>query len=199
MVVATLQAAITKIFSDMNDMTSGGNKYCADELAGAIKDYIDSGVVTSTDDAGTIGTNTYKGSGVGKMEIDESKLASKLLETFTKENLTDADLADGLASNLDDICSKKDSVTTTTTGMQTTPSGVSTPYVGSGIGTFQGIKSVISESLKTAFSAMGVMLTGGNEVFSAALATSINTYLTSGSINITLQLPITGIATGKIA
>ena len=43
------------------------------------------------------------------------------------------------------------------------------------------------------------MITGGNEVFSAALATSINTYLTSGSININLQLPITGTATGKIA
>jgi len=199
MVVATLQTAILDIFSAMNSMTSGGDKYCADELASAISDFISTGVVTSLDDAGVIGSNSYKGAGSGSMSIDDSTLATKLLATFTKENTTDTEIAENIASNINDVCSVVNTVSTTTIGMQTTPSGVSTPYTGSGKGTFSGISSIISEALKTAFSSMSTLTSGGNEVFAAALATSINSYLIGGSISITLQSPIVGTATGKIA
>lgn len=199
MVVATLQTAILDIFSAMNSMTSGGDKYCADELASAISDFISTGVVTSLDDTGVIGSNTYKGAGSGSMAIDESTLAEKLLATFTKDNTTDTEIAENIASNINDVCSAANTVSTTTIGTQTTPSGTTTPYSGSGKGTFSGTDTIISEALKTAFATMSTLTSGGNEVFATALATSINSYLIGGSISITLQSPIVGTATGKIA
>lgn len=199
MVVVTLQTAILDIFSAMNSKTSGGDKYCADELASAISDFISTGVVSSLDDMGMIGSNTYKGAGSGSMAINESSLAEKLLATFTKDNATDTEIAENIASNINDVCSVANTVSTTTVGMQTTPSGVSTPYTGSGKGTFTGTSSIISEALKTAFTSMSTLTSGGNEVFATALATSIYTYLIGGSISITLQTPIVGTATGKIA
>ena len=197
--VSDFQTSIQNIFSQMNNMTSGGDKYFADNLASAIKTLIASGKVTSNDDAGSIGTSTYKGKGTGSMSIDDTPLATNLLSTFTKEDTTDDEIADGIADNVNTACSVSNSVSTTTRGTQTFPNGATSEYEGSGKGTFSGTKKTISDALKTAFNTMSEMTSGGNDVFAAALASSISSYLTGGSIDITLQTPISGSATGKIA
>ena len=81
------------------------------------------------------------------MAINESSLAEKLLVTFTKDNTTDTEIAENIASNINDVCSVANTVSTTTIGTQTTPSGTTTPYSGSGKGTFSGTDTIISEAL----------------------------------------------------
>lgn len=199
LVVDDLKQNIEQIFSDMNEMTGGGNQYMAENLALAIKDFISDGVVTSLDDSGTIGSNTYSGTGTGNMTIDEESLAEEFLSVFEDENVNDTSIAEGMADAIDKACSETDIVETETIGTQTPPSGTPTPASGTGLGTFSGTKSIISAALIPAFAAMLPLKSGGNAIFANALATSINTYLLGGSINITLQEPIVGSATGKIA
>lgn len=199
MVMATLQSDILEVLEKMNEMTSGGDRFMADGIAKAVKDFIDSGTVTSSDDAGSIGPNTYKGAGTGTMSIDEEALADKLFASFTKENTTDLEIASGMADAIDDVCSEENTVTTLSSGSQTTPLGVTTPASGPGQGTFSGTKAPISAAMAAAATTMLTMTSGGNEVFATSLATAINAYLAAGSINITLMAPITGSATGKIA
>ena len=196
--VVGLQTEIERIFDDMNDMQTGGNKYMADELANAIYEFINAGVVKSDDDAGTIGSNTYAGKGTGKMTIDEDLLAEKFLAVFEDTEVSDASIASGMTDVIDEVCSKKDIVQTETVGTQTTPVGASSLASGIGLGTFSGSKAAMSSALVPAFVAMIPLTSGGNAVFAAALATSIYTYLTTGSVSITLQAPIVGSATGKI-
>ena len=196
----TFKTTIQAIFTQMNNMTSGGDKYFANNLAAAVKTLVSSGVVSSSDDYGTVSeTSVYKGAGSGSMTINDSTLATDLYNTFTKKDATNDDFADGIADNVDSVCSASNTVNTTTVGTLTLPNGATSNYSGSGKGTFSGSKTTISKALKTAFNTMNTKTSGGNDDFANALADSITSYLMAGTIQITLQSPITGSATGKIA
>ena len=194
----TLQTSILNAFLAMNDMTSGGDTYCANELAKAIDVFIKTGVVSTTDTGSLSGGAAYTGKGTGSMSINVTSLESDLYDAFTAENLTNDTLADGIASAVHSACTANNTINIKTTGKITTSSG-SSDYSGTGKGSFSGNKDSIANSLKAAFESMDKMTSGGNEVYAASLATSINAYLIAGSVSITLDNPLSGSGSGKIA
>lgn len=198
LVKSTLQAALQSTFLAMNNITDGtGDRYMADNVALNIKDYILAGV-TSTSDAGAASAGSYTGSGSGTMTIDSGSLADDLYATFTAR-YSNGDLASHIAADIDKACSAQDIVAETSTGTVTTSSGTSA-FSGPAIGSFSGSKAAIESVLKSCFSAMDSMTSGGNEYFAAEMASAVDSYLKGGAISVTLRSPFTaGAGAGAIA
>ena len=198
LVSATLQADLYSAFNAMNDIKDdSGNRYMAEKVAKAISDFVKTGQVTSTD-AGTAGdSGVYAGSGTGSMQISESNLKSKLQTTF-EAKYKNNDLATHIASDIDDVCSASNTCSTTTTGTSTIPGTSPHPASGSGKGTFTGAKATIEAKLKSCFSSMNSMVTGGNMYFAQEFAVAVYNYLKNGTIAITLQAPMSGAGSGGI-
>ena len=198
LVSATLQADLYSAFNAMNDITDdSGNRYMAEKVAKAISDFVRTGQVTSTD-AGTAGDGgVYAGSGTGSMQISESNLKSKLQTTF-EAKYENNDLATHIASDIDDVCSASNTCSTTTTGTSTIPGTNPHPASGNGKGTFTGAKATIETKLKSCFSSMNSMVTGGNMYFAQEFAVAVYNYLKNGTIAITLQAPMSGAGGGGI-
>lgn len=197
-VVATLQASLYQAFEDMNDIKDdSGNRYMAEKVAKAISDFIKTGSVTSVDAGTASDGGVYAGAGTGSMSISESNLKSKLQNTFESKYEND-DLASHIASDIDDVCSASNTCETTTTGTSTLGTKVN-PTSGSGKGTFSGTKTIIESMLKTCFSTMNNMTVGGNLYLATQWATAVNSYMTAGTISITLQTPMSGSGKGAIA
>jgi hypothetical protein len=111
---ATLQTALLSIFNAMNDMTSGGDRFFADEAASAMKTFILTGQV-ATADSGSAPAGVYTGTGTGTMTIDDRTLADDLFSTFTAEHGNN-DLADHIATDVDKSCKRDNIVATNSTG-----------------------------------------------------------------------------------
>ena len=198
MVPATLQADILNIFYAMNSIYQDGDVYQASEMAKAIKKYILTGVV-ATADVGVAPAGSYTGTGVGTMTIDADVLANDLLATFLTR-YTNNDLADHMATDIDNACAEAGTVKTTSNGTAVIPSGGTASFSGPGEGKFAGNKSTIATALKTCFSTMNTMSQGGNEYYAAQFAAAIHSYLTAGTINVILKpLFASGTGVGKIA
>jgi hypothetical protein len=197
-VPADLQTALTKIFNDMNNISNGGDAYCAEQMASELKKFTLTGQVT-TSDSGTTPAGSYKGTGKGTMTIDADSLADSLENTFSAKYNND-DLADHIATDIHNACIADDIVEITSSGTVTLSSGGTSPFSGPGEGNFTGTKETIASALKACFAAMNNMTTGGNEYYAAQLATAYNTYLTAGKINVSLKEPFSsGSGSGKIA
>jgi len=199
LVSTTLQTAFSAIFSAMNNMAGGGDAYCAKQMAAAIKTFILAGQVATTD-TGAASAGSYAGAGIGTMTIDNAQLEEDLLSTFDAK-YGDNDLAENMAIDIDNACKADDTVQATSTGTVTTPVGATSPFSGSSIGKFKGMKSLISAPLETCFSTMAEMQTGGNELFAQVLAAAMDAYLKAGSISINLDVPpfVSGSGSGGIA
>lgn len=198
LVSATLQADLYSAFNAMNDITDdSGNTYMAEKVAKAISDFVKNGQVTSTDAGTASDSGVYAGSGTGSMQISESNLKSKLQTTF-EAKYENNDLATHIASDIDDVCSASNTCSTTTTGTSTIPGSSPHPASGSGKGTFTGAKATIETKLKSCFSSMNSMVTGGNIYFAQEFAVAVYNYLKNGTIAITLQAPMSGSGTGGI-
>lgn len=197
LVVATLQASLNQAFNAMNDIKDdSGNKYMAEKVAKAISDFIKTGLVTSVDAGTASDGGVYSGSGTGSMQINESNLKSKLQNTFEAKYEND-DLASHIASDINDVCTASNTSSTTTTGVSVLGPKTN-PTSGQGKGTFSGSKDIISSKLKSCFSAMNNMTSGGNAYLATEWASAVNSYLTAGAISITLQAPMSGSGTGGI-
>jgi hypothetical protein len=198
LVTTTLETALLAAFLAMNSMSEGGDAYCADKMSSAIKTFILTGQVTTTD-TGAAPAGSYAGSGVGTMTIDADSLKSDLQSTF-QAKYSNNDLATHMATDIDNACKADNTVNTTSTGTVTIPAGGTIPFSGPGVGKFTGTKSSIEMTLKACFSAMNNMATGGNQYYAAQLAAAVNSYLKAGSINVTLKPPfLSGSGSGKIA
>ena len=197
MIATTLQADLSRIFEKMNSMSEGGDEYMATETAKAIKTFILTGKVTTTD-AGALPAGPYAGAGTGTITIDSGKLADDLLGTFTA-GLSNDDLADGIASDIDNAC-KNGSVKTESSGTVTPPGGTPFSSSGNGEGKFTGAKTGLSATLKSCFKAMDGMASGGNEYFAGQFSVAVHSYMVAGSVTTTLKPPfVSGGGTGKVA
>lgn len=204
LVDATLQAALLLTFNAMSSMTSGGNEFMAEKTSLAIKTFVLTATV-NTVDAGTVTTTSiYAGNGVGLpgcFVIDSDSLEDDLLDCFTQEDVTDDDIAEGIADCIDAACSEEDIISTVTTGTLTPPPPATpiNPYTGTGKGTFSSDKSIISDTLKTAFTAMKSMTAGGDLYFSQQMAAAIGNYLRAGTVEVELDDPIVGSGQGGVS
>jgi len=197
LVPATLQTAVSAIFNAMNNMPEGGDTYCAEQMAVALKTFILTGQV-ATVDSGAAPAGSYTGAGIGTMTIDSDTLADDLESTFTA-GYNNNDLADHMATDIDNACKADNIVKVTSTGTVVIPGGTS-PFSGQGEGKFTGAKATIASALQSCFAAMNNMTTGGNEYYAAQLAVAFNAYLIAGSISVTLKTPfVSGSGSGKIA
>jgi hypothetical protein len=194
----TLQTALTAIFNAMNNMTEGGDAYCAKQMAAALKTFALAGQA-ATVDSGAAPAGSYTGVGVGTMAIDADSLADDLESTFDAK-YNDGDLADHMATDIDAACKEDNTVKVASTGTVAIPSGGTSSFSGPGEGKFAGTKATIASALKTCFAAMNTMAGGGNEHYAAQLAAAYNAYLAAGTINVTLKPPfVSGSGSGKIA
>jgi len=195
LVVATLQADFLAIFLDMNSIVENGDDYQAEKMALAIKKYILTGQ-TATTDSGTAPAGSYSGASVGTMTIDNSQLEDDLLSTFRAKYGND-DLADHMATDIDNACKAADTVEAKSSGVISSTGG---SFSGPAIGKFAGTKSLISTPLKACFNSMTEMLTGGNEYYAQILAAAVDAYLKAGTITVQLKAPfVSGSGSGKIA
>jgi hypothetical protein len=198
LVLTTLQTALVIIFNSMNNMSEDGDVYCAKQMAAALKTFTLTGQV-ATIDSGVAPAGSYTGAGVGTMTIDADFLADDLESTFSAKYNND-ELANHIADDIDNACKADNTVMVTSTGTVVIPAGGTTPFSGPGEGKFTGVKAAIASALKACFAAMNNMTTGGNEYYAAQLATAYNTYLTTGTISVTLKPPfISGSGSGKIS
>ena len=165
-------------------------------MAAAIKKYILTGAVSTTD-SGAAPAGSYAGAGVGTMSINDTALASDLLNTFLAK-YNDDDLATNMANDIDRACSTGDPVSTLSNGTVTFPGG-SSAFSGPGQGRLSGNKGTIEGMLKACFSSMKNMSAGGNALYALQLATAVTMYLTAGTINVDLKLPfLSGSGSGRI-
>jgi hypothetical protein len=166
-------------------------------MADAIKKYILAGQ-TSTTDSGAAPAGSYAGAGIGVMTIDNVQLKGDLLATF-EANYGDGDLADHMATDIDNACKAENTVAETSTGTVTTGSGATSNFSGPAIGKFSGAKTLISTPLKACFRAMTGMLEGGNQLYADQLSAAIDAYLKAGTITVQLKPPFaSGSGTGNI-
>ena len=121
----------------------------------------------------------------------------KTLKDYVKK-YENNDLATHIASDIDDVCSASNTCSTTTTGTSTIPGSSPHPASGSGKGTFTGAKATMETKLKSCFSSMNSMVTGGNMYFAQEFAVAVYNYLKNGTIAITLQAPMSGAGSGGI-
>ncbi len=196
LVKAALETKLTAIFAAMRSSVKT-DAWMAEQIASEIKNYILTGLV-STVDTGATPAGSYAGKGTGTMTIDNASLGSDLTGTFEAKYSND-DLAAQMAADIHAACTASDTVITATAGAVTTPVGASSPFSGTGKGTYTGNKTAIETTLKACFTAMNNMTEGGDDFFAAQLAAAVDTYLKAGAVNVTLQDPLTGSGMGKIA
>jgi hypothetical protein len=194
---ATLQSDILTAFLAMNGIEEGGNEYQAEKVARAIKKYILAGQ-TSTIDSGAAPAGSYSGAGIGVMTIDDSPLKDDFLATF-EAGYGDDDLADHIATDIDNACKADNTVQETSSGTVTTGSGATVSFSGPAGGKFSGDKSLISTPLKACFKSMTGMLEGGNQLYAARLSAAIDAYMKAGTIAVQLKSPfVSGSGSGTI-
>jgi hypothetical protein len=200
LVPTVLETKLKNVFAAMDEIKdSSGNDYQAKEIAKALKEFILAGQ-TSTNDSGAVPAGSYKGAGVGTMEIDADALESALKATFTEAS-DNSTLAASIAEDIDNACKADNTVTETSTGIVTTGSGSTSNFSGPAVGKFSGDNSKISDPLAACFEAMnGMMSGGGNDYCAAQFASAMHSYLKSGAISVTLKPPFaSGSGSGAIA
>jgi len=198
LVATGLQTDLLATYLAMNDIVDGGDKYQAKNVAKDIKKYILAGKTVTTD-AGAAPAGGYAGASEGMMTIDADQLEEDLLNTFDAK-YDDNDLADHIATDIDNACTADDTVQATSKGKVTLPNGSTVDFSGPAIGKFAGTKSLISTPLKTCFRSMWSMVTGGNELYAQVLAAAIDAYMNAGTITVQLKAPfVSGAGSGKIA
>jgi hypothetical protein len=202
LVDSTLETALFTIFSNMNNIKDNGDRYMAKNVALAIKNFVLTATVSTTDVGTVSGTSSYSGKGTGEQGcfvIDDSQLETDLFNAFTKENVTDEDIKNDMATSINDALSESNIISTSTSGKLTSPSGVVSDYSGTGKGTFSGAKTIISNKLSDTFAEMRKVKSGGNELFAKDLAEAIGDFIRNGTITVQLDTPITGTGVGSAA
>ena len=195
-----LQNDLFNIFDAMNSIYKNGDEYMAIECSKVIYEYILSGNVSTIDvGTGTPSSSVYNGKGDGTMNINSANLKNLLYNTFiAKYDIND--LAKGIANNINVVCSESNIIQTTTKGTSTfSYPPYSSADGGIGKGTFTSQSSIIQLRLQSCFATMNHINNNGNIYFAQELASAIDDYLKSGTINVTLQSPLTGTGNGTIS
>jgi hypothetical protein len=193
---STLEVKLKAVFYAMQD-GSKTDAWMASQISAAVKEYALTGTA-ATVDAGAAPAGAYAGAGTGKMTIDSQDLEGALTSTFegTKVNVF---LAAGTANDIDAACSADDTVKTITAGTVTTPAGASSPFGGTGKGSFTGVKTTIEALLLQCFAVMDTMAAGGDDYLAAQLAAAVDGYLKAGVISVDLDTPLAGAGLGAVS
>ena len=200
LIYITLQQEINNIFTSANSVYKNCDEYMATRCSQAIHDYVIKGQVATVDGGTGSKGGVYVGVGVGTMNINTQLLANLFKTTFLSKS-SNYELARRIADNIQTVFTLPNTISTNSSGMSTLPppSSVVYPDFCTGKGTFSGVNTVIFTKLIACFNSMNKMTKNGNMYFAQEWAKSIDEYLKMGQISVTLQAPIVGTGTGKIA
>lgn len=195
-----LQNDLFNVFDTMGSVYKNGDEYMAIECSKVINEYILSGSVSTIDvGTGTPTSSTYNGKGDGTMNINSAKLKNLLYNTFIAKYDINY-LAKEIVNDINVVCSESNIVQTITKGTSTFSY---LPYSsvdgGIGEGDFTSQISIIQLRLQSCFATMNHMNNNGDIYFAQELASAIDDYLKSGTINVTLQTPLNGVGNGTIS
>lgn len=195
-----LQNNLFNIFNTMNSIHKNGDEYMAIECSKVIHEYILSGNVSTIDvGAGTPTSSVYNGKGDGMMNINSANLKNLLYNTFIAQYDITA-LAKGIADDINSVCSESNIIQTTTKGTSTfSYPPYSSVDGGVGKGSFTSQSSIIQLRLQSCFATMNHMTKNGNMYLAQEIASSIDNYLKSGRVSVTLQTPLSGKGEGAIS
>jgi hypothetical protein len=172
------------LLSAFQSMTDGDNSVFADNVASLIKDYAESGSISTTD-AGTVSAGTFTGVGSGGLTCDDEPCAEAILAACVAMNSMasggDAYLAEHLAAAIDAMIASG-TVETSVTGTVTTPSGATSPLSGEAEGSMSGTPATIQTALSSAFTTMRNMTSGGDAYLAEQLANAVDTYLKAATV-----------------
>jgi hypothetical protein len=191
LVVTNLQAKLSQAFTSMTD---GDNSVFADKLAKAVKDYAESGTVT-TIDAGTISAGMFTGSGTGGITCDDGPCDGDILDACEEMNdMTSGGnehLAKALAAAIDAMTADG-TVKTTVSGSAVPPSGGAVPVSGKAEGTMAGVPAPMEALFLSTFLAMNDMKSGGDGYLAAQMASAVDAYLKACTVSTNGQGPLSG-------
>jgi hypothetical protein len=165
-------------------MTDGDNSVFADKVAKAVKDYAESGLI-STADAGTISAGVFAGAGTGKIACDDGPCADAILSACDAMNSDGGGneyLAKELAAAIHAMI-ESGTVETDVSGAAVPPSGGSVPVSGKAEGVMAGVPAPMEASLLSAFLDMNDMTTGGDDYMASQMAAAIDTYLKACAVS----------------
>ena len=175
------------LLSVFNSMTDGDNRVFAQGISNALKSFIDSGT-PSTSDSGTIATGVFTGASTsGSMTATASSCqtiiynACQAMIDGSKDNDYIAKkIAEGLKAMTDGTI-----VVTSVSGNTVPPSPPppSIPTSGSAQGGIDCDVSSVETGLKTCFTTMKSMTTGGNAYFASQFASLVDTCLKAGEVS----------------
>jgi hypothetical protein len=179
-----LQSDLEDVFSSMN---SDDDSVFADGLSEAFMNFVNSGV-PSTEDSGTVSAGTFTGASTGgSLSASDSACASIITQAFSymKSHESGGDdylagkIAEGLKKMTDDTV-----VTTSVTGTAVPPSPPppSVPVSGTAKGTITCDTATLEAKLKSVFSGMKSMQSGGDTYFAQKLAEEVYNCLKAGEV-----------------
>lgn len=175
---------ITQLLSVFNSMTDGNEDTFPNGVSQAIATYASTGLV-STVDAGAVPAGAFVGSGSGTLTFSPSSCQQIIKSAcVAMENMQSGGndfLAEQIGAGVKAM-SDAGKVSTTVVGVATSPSGTPSPLSGTASGTITCQSSPLVQSLKSAFSTMNNMASGGNVYLASQMATAVDTYLKSGVV-----------------
>lgn len=181
LVPSTLISQLTAVF---NSMTDGNEDTFPNGVSQAIATYASTGTV-ATVDAGAVPAGAFVGSGSGTLVFSPSACQQTIKSAcVAMENMQSGGndyLAEQIGAGIKTM-SDAGQVGTNVAGVATSPSGTPSPLSGTASGTIACQSAPLVQSLKSAFSAMNSMTSGGNAYLASQMATAVDTYLKSGVV-----------------
>ena len=178
---------------------NGLDTYLANQIKAAVSSYILTISITTTD-AGVAPAGPYAGIGKNTSQTLSPGFITELLNVMKKDNMNETQLANELASVIDDAFSFG-TWNFSSTGTVTPPVGSPFPMTCTGIGKWTGVKSLIQGKLLLAFQNMNVSAQkkgwNGNRDFAEALADAIDTYCKAALVTVTFTAPVAGSGTSN--
>jgi hypothetical protein len=189
-------SALKVIFNNM----SGIDRQFSDNFAAAVKDYAESGVI-STVDKGAVSAGAFAGAGEGGITVTASDCAdivyagTQAMLRVGGNNVLAAKMAEGV-----DTMITNGEVATAVSGTCTPPSDPSFPLSGAAKGVMTGVPAPMEAAFFSAFETMNPMSEGNNDYMAAQCAAAIHDYLTKAVVTTEGQGALSGsTGTGNMA
>lgn len=181
---STLKSDLLALFQDMASDTSGDNSVFSEGVASALKDFIETAAVTTTD-AGSVSGGAFTGTGSGTISADASECEAIILaacEAMVKMTSGgNAYLAGQIEAGFQAM-SDAAVVSCDVTGTLTTTAGASSALTGSSTGTIA-CSYDLAGDLEAVFEAMVDMTSGGDEYMAAGMAAAAEAFVLSGVVS----------------
>ena len=181
---STLKSDLLTLFQSMASDTSGDNSVFAEGVAAALKDYIESASVTTTD-AGSVSGGAFVGTGSGTISADSSECQSiiqaaceAMVEMTEGGN---AYLAEKIAEGVQAMSDAAE-VSCDVTGTLTTTAGATSALTGSATGTIS-CSYDLAGDLEAVFEAMVDITEGGDEYMAEGMASAAEAFVLSGVVS----------------